>query len=97
MASFKNVINIQLSNGFAYVRHELVMKYFLLGVLAPTMLNLIHLGIGFLITKNQGNTYGAGFSAIGFSYCFISSEYPFSKYIYVRKDNVFVCAEIKSL
>ena len=66
MASFKNVINIQLSNGFDYVRHELVMKYFLLGVLAPTMLNLIHLGIGFLITKNQGNTYGVGFSAIGF-------------------------------
>tara|TARA_B100001989_G_C24359451_1_gene373743 strand:- start:94 stop:384 length:291 start_codon:yes stop_codon:yes gene_type:complete len=42
------------------------MEYFLLGVLSPIMLNLIHLGIGLFITKNQGNTYGVGFSAIGF-------------------------------
>ena len=42
------------------------MEYLLLGVLAPIVLNLIHLGIGLFITKNQGNTYGVGFSAIGF-------------------------------
>ena len=42
------------------------MEYLLLGVLAPIILNLIHLGIGLFITKNQGNTYGVGFSALGF-------------------------------
>ena len=42
------------------------MEYLFLGVLAPIVLNLIHLGIGLFITKNQGNTYGVGFSAIGF-------------------------------
>ena len=42
------------------------MEYLLLGVLAPIILNLIHLGIGLFITKTQGNTYGVGFSALGF-------------------------------
>ena len=42
------------------------MNYFLLGVLAPILLNLIHLAIGVFITKTQGNIYGAGFSAISF-------------------------------
>jgi len=42
------------------------MEYLLLGVLAPIILNLIHLGIGLFITKTQGNTHGVGFSALGF-------------------------------
>ena len=42
------------------------MLYFLLGVLAPIILNFIHLAIGYFITKNQGNMYGVGFSAISF-------------------------------
>ena len=42
------------------------MEYLLLGVFAPIILNLIHLGIGLFITKNQGNTFGVGFSALGF-------------------------------
>ena len=66
MVSFHNVINIYFNNGFAYVKYKFNMKYFLLGVLAPTVLNLVHLLIGLFITKNQGNTYGVSFSAIGF-------------------------------
>ena len=66
MVSFYNVIYINFTNGFAYVKYKFIMKYFLLGVLAPTVLNLVHLLIGLFITKNQGNTYGVSFSAIGF-------------------------------
>jgi len=66
MVSFHNVIYINFTNGFAYVKYKFIMKYFLLGVLAPTVLNLVHLLIGLFITKNQGNTYGVSFSAIGF-------------------------------
>jgi hypothetical protein len=51
---------------FSYLKHKLHMHYFLLGVLAPIILNLIHLAIGYFITKNQGNVYGVGFSAISF-------------------------------
>ncbi len=61
-----SLINIQLVNVYIFVVHRIIMKYFLLGVLAPIVLNLIHLGIGLFITKNQGNTFGVGFSAIGF-------------------------------
>lgn len=42
------------------------MTYFLLGVLSPIILNLIHLLVGIYITKSRGNMYGVGFSAIGF-------------------------------
>ena len=66
MVSFHNVINIYFTNGFAYVKYKFIMKYLLLGVLGPIVLNLIHLLIGLFITKNQGNTYGVSFSAIGF-------------------------------
>ena len=51
---------------FSYSKYKLQMNYFLLGVLAPILLNLIHLAIGVFITKTQGNIYGAGFSAISF-------------------------------
>ena len=61
-----SLINIQLVNVYIFVVNRIIMKYFFLGVLAPVVLNLIHLGIGLFITKNQGNTFGVGFSAIGF-------------------------------
>ena len=51
---------------FSYLKHKSHMLYFLLGVLAPIIMNLIHLSIGYFITKNQGNMYGVGFSAISF-------------------------------
>ncbi len=61
-----SLVNIQLVNVYIFVVYRIIMKYFFLGVLAPIVLNLIHLGIGLFITKNQGNTFGVGFSAIGF-------------------------------
>ena len=61
-----SLINIQLVNVYIFVVYKVIMKYFFLGVLGPIVLNLIHLGIGLFITKNQGNTFGVGFSAIGF-------------------------------
>ena len=61
-----SLVNIQLVNVYTFVVYRIIMKYFFLGVLAPIVLNLIHLGIGLFITKNQGNTFGVGFSAIGF-------------------------------
>tara|TARA_B100001113_G_C20813747_1_gene493648 strand:+ start:170 stop:484 length:315 start_codon:yes stop_codon:yes gene_type:complete len=42
------------------------MLYFYFGVLAPIILNGIHLGVGIFITSKQGNLHGVGFSAIGF-------------------------------
>mgnify|MGYP005735362611 FL=1 len=60
-----NVVNICTVNEHIFIKNS-KMKYFLLGVLAPIMLNLIHLGVGLFVTKNQGNTYGVGLSAIGF-------------------------------
>ena len=61
-----SLVNIQLVNVYIFVVYRIIMKYFFLGVLAPIVLNLIHLGLGLFITKNQGNTFGVGFSAIGF-------------------------------
>ena len=61
-----SLVNIQLVNVYIFVVYRIIMKYFFLGVIAPIVLNLIHLGIGLFITKNQGNTFGVGFSAIGF-------------------------------
>ena len=66
MVPSNNIINIRLINDRLFSRHRIIMEYLLLGILAPMVLNLIHLGIGLFITKNQGNTYGVGFSAIGF-------------------------------
>ena len=42
------------------------MEYFLLGVLSPILLNLLHLIIGIYIVVNKGNIYSLGFSAISF-------------------------------
>ena len=66
MVPSNNIINIRLINDLLFSRHRIIMEYLLLGVLAPIVLNLIHLGIGLFITKNQGNIFGVGFSAIGF-------------------------------
>ena len=66
MVPSNNIINICITNDRIFIGNRIIMKYFLLGVLAPIVLNLVHLGIGLFITKNQGNTYGVGFSAIGF-------------------------------
>ena len=66
MVLSNNVVNIWIVNEHIFIKNRIIMKYFLLGVLAPIMLNLIHLGVGLFVTKNQGNTYGVGFSAIGF-------------------------------
>ena len=42
------------------------MEYFLLGVLSPILLNLLHLTIGIYIVVKRGNIYSLGFSAISF-------------------------------
>ena len=43
-----------------------LMEYFLLGVLSPVLLNLLHLTIGIYIVLKRGNIYSLGFSAISF-------------------------------
>ena len=58
--------SLVIDKKFSYSKYKSHMYYFLLGVLAPIVLNLIHLAIGYFITKNQGNMYGVGFSAISF-------------------------------
>ena len=58
--------NPVIDKKFSYSKYKSHMYYFLLGVLAPIILNLIHLAIGVIITKAQGNMYGVGFSAISF-------------------------------
>ncbi len=60
---FTNPINEKNSS---YSKYKLYMYYLLLGVLAPILLNVIHLAVGVFITKTQGNMYGVGFSAISF-------------------------------
>ena len=42
------------------------MEYFLLGVLSPVLLNLLHLKVGIYIVLKRGNIYSLGFSAISF-------------------------------
>ena len=42
------------------------MEYFLLGVLSPILLNLLHLTIGIYIVLKRGNIYSLGFTAISF-------------------------------
>ena len=59
-------INSVSEKKLSFSKYKLYMHYFLLGVLAPILLNLIHLAIGVFITKTQGNMYGVGFSAISF-------------------------------
>ena len=42
------------------------MWYFILGVLAPIILNLMHLVLGIWVTVARGSVIGLGFSAAGF-------------------------------
>ena len=43
-----------------------MIEYILLGVLAPIILNLMHLVLGIWITVVRGSVIGLGFSAVGF-------------------------------
>jgi len=43
-----------------------MIEYILLGVLAPIILNLMHLVLGIWITVARGSVIGLGFSAAGF-------------------------------
>ena len=43
-----------------------MILYFLLGVLAPVILNLVHLLVGIWITLQIGNVISLGYSAAGF-------------------------------
>ena len=43
-----------------------MILYFVLGVLAPIMLNLMHLVVGIYVTLQRGSVIGLGFSAAGF-------------------------------
>ena len=42
------------------------MMYFLLGVLAPIMLNLLHLVVGVYVVVARGSVMSLGFTGIGF-------------------------------
>ena len=42
------------------------MLYFILGVLAPILLNLMHLVVGIYVTLQRGSVMSLGFSAAGF-------------------------------
>ena len=43
-----------------------MIEYFLLGVLAPIFLNLMHMCVGIYVTVVRGSVIGLGFSGIGF-------------------------------
>ena len=43
-----------------------MIEYFLLGVLAPIFLNLVHMCIGIYVTVARGSVIGLGFSGVGF-------------------------------
>tara|TARA_B100001939_G_scaffold50268_1_gene39504 strand:+ start:151 stop:465 length:315 start_codon:yes stop_codon:yes gene_type:complete len=43
-----------------------LMEYFLMGVLSPVLLNILHLTIGIYIVLKRGNIYSLGFTAISF-------------------------------
>ena len=63
MRSFYNTFSSRKNTNY---EQRSPMTYFLLGVISPIILNLIHLLVGIYITKSRGNMYGVGFSAIGF-------------------------------
>tara|TARA_R100000008_G_scaffold54160_1_gene33007 strand:- start:603 stop:995 length:393 start_codon:yes stop_codon:yes gene_type:complete len=44
----------------------MIISYIVLGILAPIILNLLHLIPGIYVVMNRGNTYSLGFSAMGF-------------------------------
>ncbi len=43
-----------------------MIEYFLLGVLAPILLNLVHLVIGIYVVVERGNIMSLGFTGVGF-------------------------------
>ena len=43
-----------------------MIEYFLLGVLAPIFLNLLHLCVGIYVVIQRGNMMSLGFSGMGF-------------------------------
>jgi len=44
----------------------MITEYFLMGVLAPSVLNLMHLVIGIYVVVQRGNMMSLGFSGISF-------------------------------
>ena len=43
-----------------------MIKYFLLGVLSPIFLNLLHMIIGLYVVTQRGNIMSLGFTGVGF-------------------------------
>tara|TARA_X000000368_G_C22915026_1_gene660379 strand:- start:496 stop:816 length:321 start_codon:yes stop_codon:yes gene_type:complete len=44
----------------------MIAKYFLMGVIAPSFLNLIHLVMGIYVVMARGNLMSLGFTGMGF-------------------------------
>ncbi len=44
----------------------MIGEYFLMGVLAPSVLNLLHLVIGIYVVVQRGNLMSLGFTGMGF-------------------------------
>ena len=44
----------------------MIAEYFLMGVIAPSFLNLIHLVMGIYVVGARGNVMSLGFTAMGF-------------------------------
>ena len=44
----------------------MIAEYFLMGVIAPSFLNLIHLVMGIYVVVARGNVMSLGFTAMGF-------------------------------
>ena len=44
----------------------MIAEYFLMGVLAPSVLNLLHLVMGIYVVVVRGNLMSLGFTAMGF-------------------------------
>ena len=44
----------------------MISKYFLMGVLAPSLINLLNLVMGIYVVMARGNLISLGFSAMGF-------------------------------
>ena len=44
----------------------MIAEYFLMGVIAPSFLNLIHLVVGIYVVVARGNVMSLGFTAMGF-------------------------------
>ena len=44
----------------------MIAEYFLMGVIAPSFLNLIHLVMGIYVVRARGNLMSLGFTGMGF-------------------------------